>query len=128
MLTRLALATTLIFAPVMSLAQDYSYSVKRGDTIRIFSWSFFGDTCRSNGFPEIRAVRGGELGTLSSGRGQIKVRKVSDTRLSNCIGKTVEGTIVNYTAGSATGTDKIRLARKRLNGNEARYDITIEVK
>lgn|GEM_PF-5054929 len=109
-------------------AQDFSYSVNRGETIRIFSWSFFGDTCRVIDYPKIRAVRGGSLGTLSSGRGPIKINRVSDTRLSNCIGKTVKGTVVNYTAGATPGVDDITLGRERMGGNEARHTIRVTVK
>lgn len=120
----LALAFTLIASP--ALAQDFT--VKRGETIRIFSWSFFGDTCKATSYPEIRAVKDGKLGRLSTGKGPVKIRKVADSRQANCIGKTVEGTIVNYTAGSTAGQDRVQLSRKRLGGNEARYDITISVK
>ena len=115
----------IVAAP--AFAQDYSYSVKRGETIRIFSWSFFGDTCRVTDYPKIRTVRGGSLGKLSSGRGPIKVNRVSDTRLSNCIGKTVQGTVVNYTAGGTAGVDDITLARERMGGKEARYTIRVTV-
>lgn len=125
---RLLIAILILgLVPLPSFAQDYSYAVKRGETIRIFSWSFFGDTCRATGLPDIRATRGGNLGTLTSGRGPIKINRVVDNSQQHCVGKTVEGTVVNYTAGDKTGTDKITLARKRLSGKEARYNIEITV-
>ncbi len=122
--------TTLILGCIAlpSFSQDYSHTVKRGETIRIFSWSFFGDTCRVTAYPDIRAVRGGTLGTLSSGRGAIKINRVVESSQQHCVGKTVEGTLVNYTAGDKTGTDTVTLARKRLSGKDARYDIAITVK
>lgn len=125
---RIVLSLALISLAMPLAAQDTSYSVKRGETIRIFSWSFFGDTCRATDFPKVRAITAPKLGTLTSGRGQIKIRKVVETRLAHCIGKSVEGTVVNYTAGNQPGRDSVRLARKRLGGTDARYDIAITVK
>ena len=125
---RIVLSLALISIATPGAAQDYSYSVKRGETIRIFSWSFFGDTCRTTDYPKVRAIRAPKLGTLTSGRGKIKIREVADSRQAHCIGKNVEGTVVNYTAGNQAGGDSVRLARKRLGGADARYEIAITVK
>ncbi len=124
----------VFFAILVSLwatagvAQDYSYTVKRGETIRVFSWSFFDTTCRKTQIPEVRATQNPKLGRLAKGTAQLKIRHVVDAAQSHCIGRSVEGAVVNYTAGDKAGTDTFTLSRKRMRGKDARYRISVTVK
>ena len=99
----------LIIAAVMaSLAQGAAgqtneATAKRGQTIQIFSWSFFDDQCRTTSIPKIRARSKPKLGTLKVGTGGIRINRVIDQRQSHCIGKSPKGAIVTYTAGSRSG-------------------------
>ena len=123
----LCIAATLA-ATSFASAQDYSYTVGRGETIRIFSWAFFDKSCNVMKRPKIRATKAPKLGKLASGKGGVKINTVSENRLRNCLGKTVDGTIVTYSAGQTAGSDEVRLSRERLNGPNARYTIAITVK
>ena len=103
-------------------------TVKRGQTIQIFSWMYFDDNCRITSIPTIRALFNPKLGKLAYGTGKLKINRVVDTRQSNCIGKSREGRIVTYTAGSKAGVDKFTLARKRERGKDQHIQFEITVR
>lgn len=111
-----------------AVAQTKEVSVKRGQTVQIFSWMFFDDNCRTTSIPKIRAQSKPNLGQLKLGTGNIKITRVVDQRQANCIGKTRKGAIVTYTAGLQAGLDKFTLVRKRMNGKDARIRFAVTVR
>ena len=109
------------------VAQTKNLSVKRGETVQIFSWMYFDDNCRITSIPKIRAQSKPRLGKLQLGTGNIRINRVVDQRQANCIGKTRKGAIVSYTAGDVSGLDKFTLVRKRENGKNAKVTFEVSV-
>lgn len=126
---RLGLAVGLVLALASQGAMAQGKGVvKRGETVRVFSWAYFDTRCRVTEVPRIRVTSKPKLGKLTIGVGQIRINRVVDDRQSNCIGKTVKGTVVTYSAGGTKGIDSFSLSRKRQKGKDARHRIEMTVR
>lgn len=125
---RFLMMTALILGLALPVvAQTKDVSVKRGETVRIFTWMNFDDNCRITSIPKIRSKSRPKLGTLMSGAQTITIEQVEDRRLVRCIGTSGKGAVVTYTAGGMAGVDRFTLVRKRLDGKDAqiRFAVTI---
>lgn len=124
-------ATGLVLAlalwPLPAQTQE-AISAKRGETIRLQSWAYFDSQCKRTGLPAYSTMRAPKLGQLAVSRGQIKIRRVAEAKLKNCIGRAATGSIVTYTAGARPGTDRIAIGRRRQGSDIARTDFVITVK
>jgi len=115
-------------SPLVAAAQEVTTSVRAGQTVQIYSWSFFNKECDVTKFPKFTVRAAPQLGKVSTTKGPIKINRVIDPAMNKCIGRSVDGTLVMYTAGANKGVDKFSIARRRLNGRADVTDFAITIK
>ena len=117
-----------LFCANILQAQSLKYTIKKGQTINVASHSFFNGTCKKTKKAHFKVPKKIKLGSIKVEQRAIKIRQVNDDHLIHCIGKSVKGAVVIYTAGQKAGVEKFSISRRRESGPNAHIPVVITIR
>jgi hypothetical protein len=105
---------------------EESYTVSRGETIRLWGWAHFDKDCKTNGMAQYTFDRNPKLGKVIIRKEKFEVTR---SAYEKCVGKTYPGMRIYYTASpDGAGTDKFTIFQNKGTERERHIKVTVNIK